>query len=161
VHPVLKQVPGYELVVAGSTRNQIPGRVFAEELKSQTRCTIHVDIEDPTPLYDECAVFVNPMRAGAGVKLKSIHAIERGIPIVSTSVGNDGTGFHDAEHLKIADTADDFIESLTELLNDREMRIRLAERAHRRLMERYDAAGNIASLMDHWMGSRTCCKAAV
>jgi polysaccharide biosynthesis protein PslH len=150
VHSALKRDPDYELVVAGSTRDRIPGRVFAEELKRQPRCTVHVDIADPTPLYAGCAVFINPMRAGAGVKLKSIHAIERRIPIVSTSIGNEGTGFHDVEHVRIADTADQFINAVTELLNDRRARVAQAERAYLLLMARYDAASNISRLMGEW-----------
>jgi hypothetical protein len=109
---------------------------------------VFVDIEDPTPLYNSCAVFVNPMRAGAGVKLKSIHAIERCIPVVSTSIGNEGSGFRDPEHLKIADTAEGFIDAVTELLNSPRMRVFQAERAYRQLEARYNAAANISNLLD-------------
>jgi len=154
VHPVLLREPDYEFVIAGSTQSREPARLFAEELKRQPRCDVHVDIEDPTPLYDSCAVFVNPMRGGAGVKLKSIHAIERLIPVVSTSIGNEGTGFHDAEHLKIADSSEQFVVAVTELLNDRRLRTALAERAYHRLVARYDAVANIGKLMDSTVGCR-------
>jgi polysaccharide biosynthesis protein PslH len=148
IHPVLGRDPDYELVVAGSTQSREAARVFAEELRRQPRCAVHVDIGDPTSLYDSCAVFVNPMRAGAGVKLKSIHAIERCIPVVSTSIGNEGSGFHDAEHVKVADSAEQFIAAVAELLNDRRLRAAQAERAYNRLVARYDAVANISRLMD-------------
>jgi polysaccharide biosynthesis protein PslH len=155
VHPALLQIPDYELVVAGSTQSRSAAWMFAEEVRRHPRCTVHVDIEDTTTLYQNCAVFVNPMRAGAGVKMKTIHAIERGIPIVSTSIGNEGTGFHDAEHIKIADTPEDFTAAVTELLNDRRLRAAQAERAYQRLLGRYDAAENISRAM----GSIVACSA--
>lgn len=148
IHPVLVGDPDYEFVVAGSTQRRNAAKVFADELRRQSRCTVHVDIEDTTSLYNNCAVFVNPMRAGAGVKVKSIHAIERCIPVVSTSVGNEGTGFHNAEHVKIADSAEEFIVAVSELLNDRRLRVAQAERAYHRLIARYDAVENISRLMD-------------
>jgi glycosyltransferase involved in cell wall biosynthesis len=148
VHPVLVGDPDYEFVVAGSTQRRNAATKFAEELRRQPRCTVHADIEDPTSLYDNCAVFVNPMRAGAGVKMKSIHAIERCIPVVSTSIGNEGTGFHNAEHVKVGDTAEQFIVAVTELLNNRRLRAAQAERAYHRLIARYDAVANISRLMD-------------
>jgi len=147
VHPVLKGDPDYELVVAGSTQSRSAAWTFADEVSRQPRCTVHADIADPTSLYDSCAVFINPMHAGAGVKMKSIHAIERRIPVVSTSIGNEGTGF-DAEHVRIADTAEQFIGAVTELLNDRPLRVAQTERAYARLLTRYDATANIRGLMD-------------
>lgn len=148
VHPALERDADYELVVAGSTQSREAAKVFADELRRQPRCTVYVDIADPTALYDSCAVFVNPMRAGAGVKMKSIHAIERCIPVVSTSIGNEGTGFQNAEHVKIADSAEEFIVAITELLNDRCLRAAQAERAYHHLIARYDAVANISKLMD-------------
>jgi polysaccharide biosynthesis protein PslH len=147
VHPVLERIPDYELVVAGSTQGRSAAWMFAEDVRHYPRCTVHVDIEDTTSLYQNCAVFVNPMRAGAGVKLKTVHAIERGIPVVSTSIGNEGTGFHDAEHVKIADSPEGFVGAVTELLNDCRLRAAQAERAYQRLLARYDAVDNISRLM--------------
>src|SRR5258708_16782119 len=104
VHPLLAQDPDYELVVPGSTQGRCSAQLFAEELKQKGRCTVHIDLEDTTSLYESSAVFINPIRGGAGVKLKSVHAIERGIPAVSTSVGTEANGFADKEHFRIADT---------------------------------------------------------
>jgi polysaccharide biosynthesis protein PslH len=148
VHSLLLNTPGYELVIAGSTHDREVGRRFAEQLKRNERCTVHMDIPDPTELYEKCSVFINPMRAGAGVKMKSIHAIERRIPVVSTAVGNEGTGFLSGEHLKIADTAEHFAAAIKELVNDSSLRKVQAERAYEHLLTRYDAAKNIRQLTD-------------
>ena len=61
-------------------------------------------------------ICVNPMHHGAGVKLKIINAIEFGLPVVSTSVGKEGTGLDNAVHLHVADTAEDFMKAIRHLL---------------------------------------------
>lgn len=147
VHARLTQDPGYELVVAGSTNGHLSAHLFTEELKRQSRCSVHVDVLDLTSLYDECAVFVNPAQRGAGVKLKNVHAIERRIPVVTTSVGNDGSGFNDMEHVRIADTPSDFASAITELLNNDRSREQLAARAYRYLTSHYDCDANLHRLL--------------
>lgn len=147
IHPLVTRDPGYELVIAGSTQGRPAAHLFAEELKQETRCTVHVDLEDTQPLYQDSAVFINPMRSGAGVKLKSVHAIERGIPVVSTSVGNEGSGFEDKVHLRIADTPVEFASALTNLLNDSGDREHLALRAREQLIRLYGCEANIRRLI--------------
>ena len=147
VHSQLMQDPDYELVVAGSTQGRPAAKSFAGELRREARCTVHVDIEDTKPLYQNCSVFINPMRSGAGVKLKSVHAIERGIPVVSTSVGNEGSGFDDKEHVRIADTPTEFVSAVTALLDDPCAREQMAWRAHAELSRLYNCEANIHRLI--------------
>jgi glycosyltransferase involved in cell wall biosynthesis len=147
VHPLLLRDPDYELVVAGSTQGRYAAESFAEELKREVRCTVHVDIEDTKLLYQNCSVFINPMRAGAGVKLKSVHAIERGVPVVSTSVGNEGSGFDDKEHVRIADTPAEFASVVTALLDDPYAREQMARRAQEQLKRIYSCEANIRRLI--------------
>ncbi len=147
IHVRLSQDPEYELVVAGSTNGRRSAHQFTEEIKRESRCRVHVNVDNLSPLYDECAVFVNPMRRGAGVKLKNVHAIERRIPIVTTSIGNEGSGFLDQEHVRIADTSSNFLSAIQELLNDYRSREQMAERAHDYLEKHYDCHANIHQLL--------------
>jgi glycosyltransferase involved in cell wall biosynthesis len=147
VHPVLMKDPDYDFIVVGSTLDRPASHQFVEEIKKEPRCTVHADWPDPDPLYGECAVFVNPMRSGAGVKLKSIHAIEKGIPVVSTSIGNEGNGFLDREHLRVADTPEDFASAVTELLSSHKLREEIASRAYNHLTTQYNSAKNIDRLV--------------
>jgi glycosyltransferase involved in cell wall biosynthesis len=155
IHPLLMRDPDYELVVAGSTQGRAAAKSFAEELKTEPRCTVHVDIEDTKPLYRNCSVFINPMRAGAGVKLKSVHAIERGIPVVSTSVGNEGSGFDDREHVRIADTPAEFVSAVTALLDDPCAREQMAWRAHEQLRRLYSCEANIHRLITNLLSRKS------
>ncbi|MBV8206120.1 MAG: glycosyltransferase [Acidobacteria bacterium] len=158
IHPRLQQLPEYDFLVAGSTtgggvRGQLAARVFAEELRKEPRCRVRLDVDDLNPLYDECALVVNPMHSGAGVKMKNIHAIERRVPLVTTSVGNEGSGFLDGEHVAIADPPAEFACRMRDLLNDRDAAERMAARAYRRLRAQYGTESNIAQGVERLFGA--------
>jgi polysaccharide biosynthesis protein PslH len=118
VHQKLRDIPEYKLVISGNTKGADP--TFVKRIR--TLCGKYNDIvfyenpENTDLIYSQCAVFVNPMHHGAGVKLKTINAIESGLPVVSTTVGKEGTGLDSAVHLHVADTADDFAKAVRELL---------------------------------------------
>jgi polysaccharide biosynthesis protein PslH len=147
IHHSLSQDPDYELVVAGSTSGRASAQLFVKELQEQRRCSIHVEISDLTAFYNGCAVFINPMQRGTGVKIKNIHAIERRIPVVTTSVGNDGSGFVDKEHVRVADTPAAFGSAVMELLGDEWLREQMAARAYDFLSRHYNTETNLQRLL--------------
>jgi glycosyltransferase involved in cell wall biosynthesis len=91
VHPLLSHLDGYRLVVAGNSRGQ--SLSWLSQLAEKFDNIVVVDTPTSTErLYEESSVMVNPMLHGAGVKLKTIEAIQYGLPVVSTRVGNEGRG---------------------------------------------------------------------
>jgi GT2 family glycosyltransferase len=48
--------------------------------------------EDPTPFLAAARVHVNPLRYGAGIKLKLLDTMAAGLPFVTTGVGAEGLG---------------------------------------------------------------------
>ncbi|MNP47804.1 hypothetical protein D3C76_1418810 [compost metagenome] len=64
--------------------------------------------------YSRTRVVVAPLRYGAGVKGKIIEAVERGIPVVTTSMGAEGIKEADT-FLRVADFKEEFALSVTEL----------------------------------------------
>ena len=45
---------------------------------------------DLEAFYDELPVAIAPLRFGSGVKLKTVQALQHGIPFVSTNFGAEG-----------------------------------------------------------------------
>ncbi|XID93090.1 glycosyltransferase family 4 protein [Paenibacillaceae bacterium WGS1546] len=115
IHPSLLKEPGYRFIVAGNTRNQGLGWLEAYDL---TNVTVHDSPNSLEDIYKNGYLFVNPMQHGAGVKLKTIEAIQNGLPVVSTSVGCEGTGLADGEHILLADRPEDFLRQIKTLLDD-------------------------------------------
>jgi glycosyltransferase involved in cell wall biosynthesis len=122
VHPRLLHIPTYHFVFAGNTGagssrdNALP--VLQRLLKTQA-CTVMADPATLDSIYNESAIFINPMQCGAGVKLKTVQAAAAGVPIVSTTVGNDGTGLLPDRHISIANSPDEFVNAVVGLLADR------------------------------------------
>ncbi len=73
-------------------------------------------VEDLTPLYDTCQLFVAPLRFGGGIKVKVINAMYRGIPVITTSIGAEGLQVKHDTHLVIAENATDWVEGIIRLL---------------------------------------------
>jgi glycosyltransferase involved in cell wall biosynthesis len=121
VHPRLLGLPGYDLVVAGSTaaRGRTgPGRLIIDRIVGTEKCTLIANPPSLAEIYRDSAVFINPMRHGAGVKLKTVHAAAAGVPIVTTEIGNEGTGLVPGEHLMIAGTDIEFAAAVESMLDD-------------------------------------------
>ena len=89
-------------------------------------------------LYQQGTVFVNPMLYGAGIKLKTVHALAAGLPVVSSSVGNEGTCMRDGIEIYERDTSEAFAEAVRSLLCDSAERLKVSGNALKRLSQIYD-----------------------
>ena len=91
VHPRLAGFPGYQFVVAGGTDGRSLPKALSR-LTADPACSLLRDVTDLRPVYASARVFANPVRHGAGINSKTIHAISEGIPVITTTVGFRGTG---------------------------------------------------------------------
>lgn len=95
-------------------------------------------VEEVTAELARGDVFVAPLRAGSGVRLKLLEAFAHGIPVVATSLAAEGLDVRDGVHLLIADDPSSFATATVRLLEDGELRRRLARAARTHVEERYD-----------------------
>jgi glycosyltransferase involved in cell wall biosynthesis len=95
-------------------------------------------VEDLAARLGDAGVFVVPLRAGAGMRVKILDALARGLPIVSTRVGCEGLAVTHERDILIADTAREFAGAVVRVLDDPSLAERLG-RNGRALAERvYD-----------------------
>jgi glycosyltransferase involved in cell wall biosynthesis len=78
-------------------------------------------VEDLTPLYDRAMVFVSPILIGGGVMVKNLEAMAKGLPVVTTTFGNEGIGAVPGRDLLVADNPKDFAECVIGLLEDKRL----------------------------------------
>lgn len=83
---VLERVPGARLVIAGAH----PPAALHEAAAAHADVVVTGYLEDLETVYAQADIVVVPLRAGAGVKFKTIDAILRDLPVVSTTVGAEG-----------------------------------------------------------------------
>lgn len=81
--------------------------------------------DDLDEIYKLGSIFANPMLHGAGVKLKTINAIVNGLPVVSTTIGNQGTGLKNGKHIYVSDDIYQYANMIRILIENKEKRLEL------------------------------------
>jgi glycosyltransferase involved in cell wall biosynthesis len=77
------------------------------------------EVADLASFYDGLRVAVAPLRFGAGVKLKTVQALQYGVPVVATTIGAEGIDTGGLPALAVADDAAEFAALVLTLLTDR------------------------------------------
>ncbi len=72
-----------------------PPRVIRDLAGPRTGINVLGYVEDPTPHLECAAALVVPLRAGAGMRVKILEGLARGLPIVTTSLGCSGIAVED------------------------------------------------------------------
>lgn len=75
-------------------------------------------LPDVATLYDRIRVAIVPLRYGSGVKLKTVEAIQSGVPVVGTSEGARGLHGYGCNLVRVADDAESFASAVIELLSN-------------------------------------------
>ena len=91
-------------------------------------------VEDLRSLVGAAAVFVSPLRFGAGVKTKLLEAMAMGKAIVATPLSADGIAARDGQEMLFASTPEDFARCVLRLLNDAPLRARLGAAARQSVL---------------------------
>ena len=95
-------------------------------------------VEDLRTYYNMGTVFVAPIWAGSGTRLKILEAMAAGLPVVTTTVGAEGIACTDSREILLADTPEAFAARTCELLKNRQQRNDIAMRARKLVEETYD-----------------------
>jgi glycosyltransferase involved in cell wall biosynthesis len=86
----------------------------------------------------ETAVFIVPLRSGAGMRVKILDAWCWGLPVVSTTVGAEGLRAGHGENLLMADDEKAFAEAVITVFKDRRIAGRLADNGRSTVETHYD-----------------------
>jgi glycosyltransferase involved in cell wall biosynthesis len=118
-------------------RLRLMGRASEEDRQRFQRPGVEVlgEVPDVRPYIHEAAVVAVPVRIGGGTRLKVLEGLALGKAMVSTSLGCEGVGVQDGEHVMVGDDAATFAEHLLTLFEDSPLRGRLGS-AGRLLVER-------------------------
>ena len=133
VHPNLSKQTSYRLVVVG--RNPPPWMTDPSQLPETVSVT--GTVEDVRPYIAKARVYVTPLRAGGGSRLKILEAFSMMKAVVSTSVGAEGLHVRENEHLLLANTAQSFADRVAALLEDPAQRQQLGRRGRRLVEDQY------------------------
>lgn len=131
---VLAQVPGTRFVIVGKNP---PPEVY--RLPAQIS---HVEVTgyvaDPVPYLAETAVFIVPVRAGGGMRVKIPDAWCWGTPIVSTTIGAEGIELQHGVHALIADTPEALAAAVVRVLQNPALGEQLRQKGRQWVEEHYN-----------------------
>ena len=116
-HRIRARVPDATLTIVGGSPAEQVRRLGADP---QVRVTGYVD--DFGRWYLASDVSIAPVRIAGGVLCKVLDAMGAGLPVVTTSFGNDGVGAQPFKEILIADTPDEFAAHAVSLLENPQLR---------------------------------------
>lgn len=95
-------------------------------------------VADVAPYLAQCGVFIVPLRAGGGMRVKILEALSRGLPVVTTALGCEGIAVEHGEHVLVADTPAEFAQAVLSVLGDPALSAALARNGRRLIETTYD-----------------------
>lgn len=86
-------------------------------------------VPDMAPYFDRAAIFVAPLRMGGGMRVKMLEAMAAGKAIVATPLAKEGLNIQDGEQMLLAESDEEMIARIDQLLADPSKRAQLATNA--------------------------------
>ncbi|MEZ5402899.1 MAG: glycosyltransferase [Bryobacteraceae bacterium] len=145
---VLARCPDAKFIVIGSDpppRYSLPDFGDALDLRGY--------VDDILAPLTESAVFLCPILAGSGVRVKLLEAFSCGIPVVSTRVGAEGLAVNDGDVCALADAPEEFADKIVRAFEDPDAARAMAERAHAEVERNWDMPVITARLLETYRGA--------
>jgi glycosyltransferase involved in cell wall biosynthesis len=105
----------------------------------------HGEVDSSDDFLRNYGLLVVPIRAGSGIRMKTLEALSLGVPVVSTSVGAQGLSLVAEKEIYLADEPSLMATRLLELMENRKKAIDLAENGRIAVAQRYQLGPNIQS----------------
>jgi glycosyltransferase involved in cell wall biosynthesis len=130
---VARAVPGAVFTVIGKAPL---GRAHRSDGTARVEVTGYIG--DVDRYIAETAAFVVPLKTGAGMRVKILDAWCWGLPVISTTLGAEGSGGEDGQHFLLADAPCHFADQLIRVLQDPGLATRLSDNGRALVEQRYD-----------------------
>ena len=103
-------------------------------------------VPDLTPYIASSSAFLAPLTYGAGIKGKILEAVDAGLPIYTTPIGNEGINLSHQEEGFIATTNDEFVSVLAQTLQDKQKLATVAVQAQQKIQRKTNKALHVPIL---------------
>jgi len=140
--PIIRRaIPCAKVYIAGNH-----GEFLAKEFSERADIRVTGFVEDVRGLMARMSVALLPLRQGAGIKVKTLECMSAGLPVVTTSVGEEGVGGIPGVHYQVAEDAEQLAAHTIKLLQNPAEARRMGERAAEFMRQRQDFAGRVAKV---------------
>jgi glycosyltransferase involved in cell wall biosynthesis len=132
IFPIIRErIPDVRFFVVGSDPSKELLKLDSHDVK------VTGYVKDVIPFFNNCRVFVSPLRYGAGMKGKIGQSMGYGLPVVTTTIGAEGIGMVEGETALIADGPEDFANAVVRLYTDADLWSRMSSASLRHIEENY------------------------
>lgn len=141
---IQKGVPEAKFIIAG--------RGMPNNLKQLNKPNVVV-IESVTNgklFYQQHHIMVVPLLSGSGLRIKIIEGMAYGKAIVSTSVGAEGINYTNNLNIVIANGAKEFSQKVIEVLQNKELQLRIQKNATEFAFQKFDNTKVVAELINFY-----------
>jgi sugar transferase (PEP-CTERM/EpsH1 system associated) len=133
IYPMIKQrVPDVRFYIIGKN----PAESIRRVAEKDPSIVVTGFVDDMRPFYERAKVGIDPLRIGAGMQNKLITGMCMGVPMVCSSIANEGIGAEHGKNVLIADDPENFADAVVEMLTDAEKARAIAEQA-REFVEKF------------------------
>lgn len=135
---IRQSVPNAKLYIAGSH-----GNLLAREFAGRSDVVVTGFVQDVGALMASKEVALLPLRKGAGIKIKTLECMSAGLPVVTTSVGEEGIGGKEGIHYYVAESDEAIAKQVVRLLCNPEIARKMGSSAKAFVQKRLSFADRI------------------
>lgn len=139
-----EQVSDLELVVAGECSKWVAGASAEADL----RVRVVGCVAEPSDFYSQIDILINPVRFGAGLKVKNVEALWHGRALVTSPIGAEGMEDGAGDAFLVCEDAAEFVRETARLAGDAGFRRGLARRGAAYAREHFDPRRAYIELLD-------------
>ena len=134
VFPLIqKKIPDSKFYIVGNN----PGPDIYRLAQENANILVTGFVDDIKPYYLNNSVFVSPLFTGGGIIVKNLQAMAYGIPVVTTTIGNEGIEAEAEKEVIIANDPVEFANKVLALLRDAEYQKRIASNAKNLILKNF------------------------
>jgi polysaccharide biosynthesis protein PslH len=102
--------------------------------------TVQAWLPDIRDAYAQAKIFVAPLHTGAGLQNKLLEAMSMQLPCITTSICNSALHATPNEDIMIANTTDDFVKEIIELLQNERKQMQIGNQARQTILQQFEWA---------------------
>jgi glycosyltransferase involved in cell wall biosynthesis len=108
------------------------------------------EVADAYEFINSKSIMVVPLFSGSGMRIKIIEGMALGKPIVTTAIGTEGISTTSGENIVVTEDADGFVQSISDLIENREYFNKISKNAIEYIHENFDNLSSAGTLIEFY-----------
>lgn len=102
------------------------------------------------PYLNKASIYISPLFVGGGIRIKILEALAMELPVIASPVAAEGIAANENDGLFIADRPDDFIASISKLIEDDKLRFSVSKNARDYVARNFSWKNNVKKMLNEY-----------